>query len=154
MKSTDFATSMRPWCSTVPVHLTSRHPRRLLTDCLPRAILDPVWWKKSHYFSTTPKYQTGCIGTLQGQVNTTTALVYESDYYAFVIYHHASYSFHLSSPHRPNINQEDPCLLGLCLDDTNPWPDTFLPALPPLLQPRCTFQSSPWILGTLLIFEC
>ena len=39
----------------------------------------------------------------------------------FAIYHHASYSLHLSSPHRPNINQEDPCLLGLCLDDTNPW---------------------------------
>jgi hypothetical protein len=42
----------------------------------------------------------------------------------FAIYHHASYSFHLSSPHRHNINQEGPCLLGLCLDDTNPWPDT------------------------------
>jgi len=38
--------------------------------------------------------------------------------------HHASYSFHLSSPHRHNINQEDPYLLALCLDDTIPWPDT------------------------------
>jgi len=35
-----------------------------------------------HYFTTTPKFQTGCE-TLQGQVNTITALVYETDYYAF-----------------------------------------------------------------------
>ena len=68
MKSTDFATSMRPWCSTVPEHLTSRLPRRSLIDCLPLAILDPVWLEKKkkvltsteHYFTTTPKFQTGC----------------------------------------------------------------------------------------------
>lgn len=120
----------------MPVHLTSRHPRRSLTDCLLWQSWTPSDKKRclstEHYFTTTPKFQTGCIGTLQGQVNTTTALVYESDYYAFcylsshilLLPSRASYSFHLSSPHRHNINQEDPYLLALCLDDTIPWPNT------------------------------
>ena len=30
----------------------------------------------------------------------------------------------ISFPYRPNINQEGPCPLGLCLDDTILWPDT------------------------------
>jgi hypothetical protein len=54
---------------------------------------------------------------------------------------------------RPNIDQEGPCLLGLCIDGTSPWSDTSLPALPPLLQPCCTFQSFQWLLGALIILE-
>jgi hypothetical protein len=72
----------------------------------------------------------------------------------FAIYHHTSYSFHLIYllPIGLVLTRKVH-VYWACVSTTQIHDLTLSPALPPLLQPRCTFQSSSWILGALRVLR-
>jgi hypothetical protein len=99
------------------------------------------------------KTSDGLLETLQGQVNIITALIYETDYYAFYYLSHTSIPpiRDLSYHRRPNITLEGPCLLG-CVSTTPTHGLKIYYLLFPLFYSRAVrFSHFPDFLG---IIEC